>query len=148
MLTRASIFTAMVVVALVTWLGLGLASDQAPPGPIASTPSPASAQGTTRPAAGSANPLLDHALAASDRHWIHGDVETRLNAGHYTYLRLRHDGESSWVVSLTATTPDDPHHVRALVIGRAAQFHSRRLARDFSPLLFAAVRAADPDPSN
>ena len=64
----------------------------------------------------------------------------RVAAGPYVYLRLQEpSGRREWFVSLAATTPDTSP-VRALVIGRAARFHSSRLDRDFSPLSFAAVR--------
>lgn len=96
-----------------------------------------------------ANPLSSHALRSSERHWQTGEVVERLETGPYTYLRLREpDGHAEWFVSLRATTPADTH-VRALVIGRAERFHSRRLGREFSPLSFAAVRrAADPASNN
>jgi hypothetical protein len=90
------------------------------------------------------NPFLAHALPSEQRSWIEGRVLERLSAGHYVYLRVgRATGDSSWLVSLAATTPRG-EQVRALVLGRAQHFHSRRLARDFSPLLFAAVRSAAP----
>lgn len=98
------------------------------------------------PAAPSAtrNPFAQHALAAADRRWLHGEVKERLSAGHYLYLRVEEpSGSSAWLVSLAATTPNSSQ-VSALVLGRAAHFHSKRLARDFDPLLFAAVRRATP----
>jgi hypothetical protein len=98
---------------------------------------------SSEPQSGS-SPLLTYALEASARHAIEGIVETRIVAGDYVYLRLRSsNGEQQWLVSLAATTPAESR-VRALVIGRAEHFHSRRLDRDFSPLLFAAVRATAP----
>jgi hypothetical protein len=90
------------------------------------------------------NPLVAYGLDASERHWFEGVVVTRLAAGQYVYLRLRDaTGAETWLVSLAATTPATAR-VRALAIGRAEHFHSRRLDRDFSPLLFAAVRSAAP----
>jgi len=87
------------------------------------------------------HPFARHALPQADRHWIAGHVEERVLAGNYVYLRLRESsGNDSWLVSLKATTPTAPD-VRALVVGRAAHFHSRQLERDFDPLLFAAVRS-------
>jgi hypothetical protein len=87
------------------------------------------------------NPFVRHALPARARHWVTGHVEERVPAGNYVYLRLREpSGSESWLVSLKATTPT-ASDVRALVVGRAAQFHSRQLGRDFTPLLFAAVRS-------
>jgi hypothetical protein len=148
MLTRP--FTCLTPLVIV----IGIASDHALPvrrhfADAATSQRAAAPFGTAAvgQAAPIANPLLTHALAASDHHWISGDVETRLHAGHYTYLRLRGPGNPAWIVSLSATTPD-ASRVRALVIGRAEHFHSRRLQRDFSPLLFAAVRPAGSDYSD
>jgi hypothetical protein len=91
-----------------------------------------------------ANPFLEHALPVEERHWLHGSVVTRLLAGAYVYLLMRQpSGAETWLVSLAATTPEQ-NQVRALVLGRSGRFHSRRLDRDFSPLLFAAVRGAEP----
>jgi hypothetical protein len=90
------------------------------------------------------NPFVAHALPMEQHAWRDGDVIERVSAGPYVYLRLRErDGRSSWLVSLRATTPT-ADHVRALVVGRAERFHSRRLGREFSPLAFAAVRSAAP----
>jgi hypothetical protein len=96
---------------------------------------------TSELAAREANhPFAHHALPQTARHWIAGHVEERVVAGNYVYLRLREpSGSDSWLVSLKATTPTAPD-VDALIVGRAARFHSRQLDRDFSPLLFAAVR--------
>jgi len=89
------------------------------------------------------NPFAEHALAPAERGWVEGAVEETLRAGSYVYLRVRTSATASlWVASLAATTPSPaPDRVRVLVLGRAEQFHSRRLARDFSPLAFGAVRA-------
>jgi hypothetical protein len=91
--------------------------------------------------AAASHPFARHALPEADRHWISGQVQERMLAGNYVYLRLREaSGSESWLVSLEVTTPK-AQEVRALVVGRAAHFHSRQLERDFSPLLFAAVRS-------
>lgn len=90
------------------------------------------------------NPFSEHVLPAAERRWVRGSVTTRLEAGSYTYLRLREaNGAESWLVSLAISMPRQDR-VRALVLGRADHFHSRRLDRDFSPLLFAAVRGDAP----
>lgn len=90
----------------------------------------------------SANPFQANALPRSERRWVEGEVVERLPAGPYNYLLLREpDGRSQWLAALTGMTPCEPH-VRALVLGRAEHFHSKRLGRDFSPLAFAAVRRA------
>ena len=97
--------------------------------------------GTEAPAS-TTHPFARHALPQSERHWVAGHVEERVSAGNYVYLRLREpSGDESWLVSLQATTPNAVD-VRALIVGRAGHFHSRQLQRDFSPLLFAAVRSA------
>jgi hypothetical protein len=88
------------------------------------------------------NPLAQYSVGRSERQWREGEVVERLSAGPYVYLKLREpSGQLAWFVSLRATTPADSH-VRALVVGRAQHFESRRLGRAFSPLFFAAVRRA------
>jgi hypothetical protein len=110
-----------------------------------SPPTPAAA-----PAAGvraADNPLLQHAVPAEQQTWLEGAVEESLTAGSYVYLKVRAaDQPPVWVASLAITTPAT-RHVRVLVLGRAERFTSRRLARDFSPLLFGAVRAAPDTPT-
>jgi hypothetical protein len=88
------------------------------------------------------NPFQVHAVSGHERRWLDGRVLERIATGPYVYLRLRESsGRLAWLVSLRATTPADAS-VRALVVGRAERFQSRRLGREFSPLLFAAVRSA------
>jgi hypothetical protein len=93
------------------------------------------------------NPFAAHALPPEDRRWLEGSVEETLAAGSYVYLRVRTAEETPvWVASLAATTPAPPlGQVRVLVLGRAEHFHSRRLARDFSPLSFGVIRAGSSD---
>lgn len=110
--------------------------------PAALDAAPTPASGPTRATAAS-NPFQSHALASKDQHWIAGTVLERVTAGPYVYVRLREDtGDSAWLVSMKALTPSAAE-VRALIVGRAEHFHSRRLDRDFRPLLFAAVRSND-----
>jgi hypothetical protein len=89
------------------------------------------------------NPFAAHAAPPEQRRWLEGSVEERIIAGSYVYLRLRtsEPDETLWVASLAATTPE-ARRVRVLVLGSAEHFHSRRLNRNFDPLLFGAVRAA------
>jgi hypothetical protein len=113
--------------------------------PLASSPGENDAE---RPAGAAphSNPFSTHALPPEQRGWLEGWVEERLIAGSYVYLRVRttEPAAVTWVASLAITTPERPH-VRILVLGHAKQFHSRRLLRDFEPLLFGAVRAASTD---
>jgi hypothetical protein len=108
---------------------------------------PAPIESTARsraPASAAPNPFAQHALPAAERRSLRGTVVTRLDAGSYAYLRVRENsGAEAWLVSLAVTTPKQDR-VRALVLGQADHFHSRRLDRDFSPLLFAAVRSDAP----
>lgn len=93
------------------------------------------------------NPLLQHTLPTEQQTWLQGAVEESLPAGSYVYLKVRApDRPPVWVASLAITTPATLN-VRVLVLGRAEHFTSRRLARDFSPLLFGAVRAAPDAPT-
>ena len=111
--------------------------------PSSSTSPPAAAASVRAPA----NPLLQHTLPAEQQTWLEGAVEESLPAGSYVYLKVRApDRPPVWVASLAITTPAAPH-VRVLVLGRAEHFTSRRLSRDFSPLLFGAVRAAPDAPT-
>jgi hypothetical protein len=113
--------------------------------PLASNPAENDAERHAG-AAPHSNPFSTHALPHEQRGWLEGWVEERLVAGSYVYLRVRTTKPAAvtWVASLAITTPERPH-VRILVLGRASQFHSRRLLRDFAPLLFGAVRAASTD---
>jgi hypothetical protein len=116
-------------------LSLALACSSGEPG--TATPSLTSGQ----------NPFSAHLLAPDEQRWIDGQVEERLDAGSYVYLRLRPvEQPAVWVASLAMTTPAQPL-VRVLVLGRAERFESRRLARVFSPLLFGVIRAANQDPA-
>ncbi|EPX61855.1 hypothetical protein D187_010474 [Cystobacter fuscus DSM 2262] len=88
------------------------------------------------------NPLSRHALAPSDQMRLTGFVEERLPAGSYLYLRVRTpDGSRHWVATLS-TAASRESAVQVQVFARADDFHSRRLGRDFSPLLFGSVQAA------
>lgn len=125
MSTRAR-WLLLVALALAVGLSLGLATQHS----AAAAPS------------GSENPFQTHALAPNARRWLSATIEERVPAGPYVYLRVREQtGQLAWLVALKSLTPDTSD-VRALVVGQAEQFHSRRLDRDFQPLLFAAVRAA------
>jgi hypothetical protein len=91
------------------------------------------------------NPFARFALQPGERFSLVGTVEESLKAGSYTYLRVKPSiGEPVWVVTLTGKPRIGA--IRLSVVARAETFSSRRLARDFSPLLFAAVEtnAAQP----
>jgi len=116
--------------------------NAAEPGPRPTSPT---AQAPAR--AADENPLVAHALPPDRQTWLEGVVDETIPAGSYVYLKLRvAAGPPLWVASLAITTPAS-ERVRVLVLGRAERFTSRRLARDFSPLLFGAVRAADVRPT-
>jgi hypothetical protein len=101
------------------------------------------ALGARAPRAGARNPLASSiALPAGERFEVEGDVVERLEAGPYVYLDVRDGaGGRHWVASLAATVPAGAGRVRVTVLGRAAGFHSRRLARRFELLLFAVVQS-------
>jgi hypothetical protein len=131
-------------------MGLLLAcrGEPAPPGArSANEPDLAAVASSPTPAAVAQNPFATHALDPEERVWLEGSVEETLPAGSYVYFRVRSDDATSlWVATLAATAPSPPlGRVRVLVLGRADRFHSRRLARDFSPLSFGVVRAESSD---
>ncbi len=91
------------------------------------------------------NPLVRFTLPTPTRFTLSGHIEERLPAAGYVYLRIRptlgdRDTER-WLVVLRDGVPaaDD---IEATIYARAATFHSRRIGRDFAPLLFATVRAS------
>lgn len=87
-----------------------------------------------------ANPFSESALAASQRFRFSAVVQERLMAGGYLYLRVQDGrGQRHWVATLGALAPDDDE-VSVWVMGRAERFLSKRLGREFAPLLFATVR--------
>ena len=92
------------------------------------------------PAPSAAGPLASHALAPDRRYTFDGDVAEVLDAGTYTYLRVRAPGSDRWVATLTATRPS-AERVTVRVIGESPCFHSSRLDRDFTDLAFGIVRA-------
>ncbi|MDI1447438.1 hypothetical protein [Polyangium sp. 6x1] len=92
------------------------------------------------------NPLVAYALGPSSRFGFTGRVAERVSAGSYLYLRVQDAaGTEHWVATLTSTasTAED---VEVQVFARAEDFHSKRLSRDFSPLLFGTVRPRAPKP--
>jgi hypothetical protein len=91
------------------------------------------------------NPLTSAALSAADEFTVDGEVIERLPAGSYVYLRVVANGEAHWVAALTSLTPKNVTRARVHVFGRANDFHSARLGRDFAELWFAAVQPAVPE---
>jgi hypothetical protein len=99
---------------------------------------------TVWPEAPSGNPLVRYALEPSARFGFSGRVEERLPAGSYLYLRVRDPaGARHWVATLTSTA-SAADEVQVRIFARSEDFHSKRLDRDFSPLLFGTVRSAAP----
>ena len=88
------------------------------------------------------NPFAANALATRDRYAFDGRIEARLRAGSYVYLRVRDGAGAQWWVATLAAAAPSAERVSVYVFSRAATFRSRRLSREFSPLLFGAVRAA------
>lgn len=109
----------------------------APPPPRTVPPRPATP-------AGAAGPFAATALAPARQFRVAGRIEERLSAGSYVYLKVRPTGAPAdvWVVLMTSSAPPTgAATVDVLVVARAATFHSRRLGRDFSDLLFATASA-------
>jgi hypothetical protein len=95
-------------------------------------------------ATGSANPLAQYVLPGHSRFTISGRIQERLPAGSYVYFRVRDaEGASHFIVTLRDGAPG-LGDVEATVYARAESFYSKRLGRNFSPLLFGTVRAAVP----
>ena len=70
---------------------------------------------------------------------LRGTVVERVPAGSYLYLRVEQPtGTTHWVATLARTAASGPE-VDVTVFARSDHFHSRRLERDFDPLLFGAV---------
>ena len=89
------------------------------------------------------NPLAESALSPAERYRFEGVVGERLVAGSYTYLQiLPARGPATWVVTLGRGLPTRAK-VSVLVVGRARDFKSARLARTFSQLLFGVVRSTE-----
>ena len=85
-------------------------------------------------------PPVTTAPAPGDERF-HGEVQERLAAGPYTYLRVATATGSRWVVTMGAA-PDGAVDVRNM--GTHRNFHARRLGRDFDELVFGIVSAAKP----
>jgi hypothetical protein len=99
---------------------------------------------TLWPERSSGNPLVRYALEPSARFGFTGRIEERLPAGSYLYLRVRDPaGARHWVATLSSTA-SAADEVQVRILARSEDFHSKRLGRDFSPLLFGTVRSAAP----
>lgn len=99
---------------------------------------PAAPPDSRRATAG--NPFADSALSSGQRFGFSAVVQQRVRAGGYLYLRVRDDGgRTHWVATLGALAPERDD-VSVWVMGRSERFVSKRLGREFSPLLFATVR--------
>lgn len=70
-----------------------------------------------------------------------GEVQERLAAGPYTYLRVATAAGPRWVVTMGAA-PDGAVEVRNM--GTRHNFHARRIGREFDELVFGIVSAAKP----
>jgi hypothetical protein len=85
------------------------------------------------------NPFAEARERAERWYTIEGEVEERVPAGPYLYLRVRSAEAEHWVVALKGTVPTR-RDVRMTVLGHTRDFHSARLGRDFDELLFVVVR--------
>jgi hypothetical protein len=88
------------------------------------------------------NPLVRAALSAAEEFTVEADVIEQLPAGGYLYLRVVEHRREHWVATLASTAPKGARRVRLQVFGRARDFHSARLGRDFAELWFAAAQPA------
>lgn len=80
------------------------------------------------------------AVSASDVETLDGVVHEVQSAGHYTYVRVGPEGaEGSWAVVLGRLDATPGSAMTLRVHGHKADFHSRRLDRDFDDLYFARV---------
>jgi hypothetical protein len=86
---------------------------------------------------GTANPLSDLRLPAANESHFEATVIEQLSTGSYHYLRVQHDAQSQWIVSLNSAQPGDI--IDVTVFGVSPRFESRRLNRVFSPLLFVST---------
>ena len=96
------------------------------------------------PRSAAGNPLARAALSAAEEFTVEAEVIESVPAGGYLYLRIVEGGRAHWVATLASLTPKDLKHARVQVFGRAKNFHSARLGRDFEELWFAAVQPAVP----
>lgn len=99
---------------------------------------------TLAPRSAAGNPLANAALSAAQEFTVDADVVESVPAGSYLYLRIVENRREHWVATLTSTAPKGVSRVRVQVFGRAKDFHSKRLGRDFEELWFAAVQPAVP----
>ncbi len=82
------------------------------------------------------NPLSTASVVNSQ---FDGEVQERIEAGSYVYLRvLDEQGNSHWLATLRQFTVNS-RQVSVHVFARAEQFESARTGRVFAPLLFASV---------
>jgi hypothetical protein len=87
------------------------------------------------------NPLT---LAQPTDERFTGQVEERLEAGSYLYLRVRDGHEERWVATLRGTAAPSST-VAVHVFARSPRFQSRRLGRVFAPLSFGSVTTLTPE---
>ena len=76
------------------------------------------------------------AMEVSDVEELEGAVTERLDAGHYTYVRVGED----WAVVFGRLEAKAGDPIALRVQGIKNDFHSRKLGRDFERLYFATRR--------
>jgi hypothetical protein len=86
------------------------------------------------------NPLSGLIRGDDDATALVGRVEQRLLAGSYAYhaVQLERDGSTQWAVTLGKGVPEGTR-VSVRSFGRRSEFHSPRLERTFSNLVFGIV---------
>jgi hypothetical protein len=138
----------VITVSLIAGGGILIGLLDAPPAaaPHMSTPTAgAPAAPAPAPAPAAPNPLASATPVAGPAQALSGEILERLDAGSYVYLRVRpaDAGAETWIVlPVLEAPPADATAIRVRVMRRVERFHSRRLGREFSELLFAARDAA------
>ena len=92
------------------------------------------------PSSSAQNPFASaERVGAADSRWS-GRVLERVNAGSYVYLRIERAGAGpTWVVTAEAIAPDT-ERVQVRALRKVDHFESKRLKREFAPLVFGIVR--------
>ena len=88
------------------------------------------------------NPLTTASTPDRAEQAFAGVVGRRLRAGGYSYVRVDDRDAQRWVATM-GDAPSVDTRVEVQAYAAADDFHSRRLQRDFSRLLFGSVHPVD-----